>query len=216
MALPLSPRHKHRLIVLALYAGLITLGLWIGAQWERLEDTQISTMDTAMMVKILAVTLIVFIITSAMPFIPGAEIGFGLMVIFGGKVAILVYGAMVSALTISYLVGALVPATWIVRFFRYLGFGKAAQLAQELASRDRKNRIDYLLETAPRRWVPMLVRHRYLAMMLVLNLPGNSLVGGGGGLALAAGMSGLFRFPAFFATLLVAVAPIPLFFLLTM
>lgn len=214
--MPLSPRHKHRLIVLALYAGLIALGLWIGTQWQRLEDTQISAMDPAMMFQILAVTLIVFIITSAMPFIPGAEIGFGLMVVFGGKVAILVYGAMVSALTISYLVGALVPPTWIVRFFAYLGFSKAAQLAQDLASRDRKNRIDYLLETAPRRWVPMLVRHRYLAMMLVLNLPGNSLVGGGGGLALAAGMSGLFRFPAFFAALLVAVAPIPLFFFLTM
>lgn len=184
-------------------------------QWERLESTQISTMDPTMMVQILTVALIVFVITSAMPFIPGAEIGFGLMVIFGGKVAILVYGAMVSALTISYLVGALVPPAWIVRFFRYLGFGKAAQLAQQLASRDRESRIDYLLETAPRRWVPMLVRHRYLAMMLVLNLPGNSLVGGGGGLALAAGMSGLFRFPAFFAALLVAVAPIPLFFLLT-
>ncbi|MFN3170686.1 MAG: hypothetical protein ACE37E_08330 [Hyphomicrobiales bacterium] len=212
----MSPRHKNRLIVLALYAGLIALGLWIGTQWQRLEDTQISAMDPAMMFQILAVTLIVFIITSAMPFIPGAEIGFGLMVVFGGKVAVLVYGAMVSALTISYLVGALVPPTWIVRFFAYLGFSKAARLAQDLASRDRKNRIDYLLETAPRRWVPMLVRHRYLAMMLVLNLPGNSLVGGGGGLALAAGMSGLFRFPAFFATLLVAVAPIPLFFFLTM
>lgn len=216
MALPLSPRHQHRLVALAIYAGLITLGLWIGAQWERLESTQISTMDDAMMVKILAVTLIVFIITSAMPFIPGAEIGFGLMVIFGGKVAILVYGAMVSALTISYLVGALVPPVWIVRFFRYLGFGKAAQLTQQLASRDRQSRIAYLMKNAPPRWMPMLVRHRYLAMMLILNLPGNSLVGGGGGLALAAGMSGLFRFPAFFATLLVAVAPIPLFFLLTM
>jgi len=185
-------------------------------QWERLEDTQVGSMDPAMMFQIIAVALLVFVITSAMPFIPGAEIGFGLMVIFGGKVAILVYGAMVSALTLSYLVGALVPPAWIVQFFGYLGFSKATQLAQELAARDRKNRIDYLLETAPPRWVPMLLRHRYLAMMLILNLPGNSLVGGGGGLALAAGMSGLFRFPAFFATLLVAVAPIPLFFLLTM
>ena len=62
----------------------------------------------------------------------------------------------------------------------------------------------------------MLVRHRYLTMIVLLNLPGNSLVGGGGGLALAAGMSGFFRFPMFFATLLVAVAPVPLFFLITM
>jgi hypothetical protein len=214
--LPLSSRHRHRLVVLCLYGGLILLGWWISMQWERLEDTQVSAMDPAMMFQIIAVALIVFVLTSAIPFIPGAEIGFGLMVIFGGKVALLVYGAMVSALTLSYLIGALVPSAWIVQFFRYLGFRKATQMVEELAVRDRESRIAYLMENAPPRWVPMLLRNRYLAMMLLLNLPGNSLVGGGGGLALAAGMSGLFRFPAFFATLLIAVAPIPLFFLLTM
>jgi hypothetical protein len=214
--LPLTPRHRNRLIVLALYAGLITFGWWVGTQWQRLESAQISAMDPAMMVQILAFALLVFVFTSAIPFIPGAEIGFGLMVIFGGQVAILVYAAMVSALTLSYLVGACVSPHWIARFFGFLGSRRATQLAEDLAARDRHSRIDYLLETAPRRWVPALLRHRYLAMMLLLNLPGNSLVGGGGGLALAAGMSGLFRFPAFVATVLVAVAPVPLFFLLTM
>jgi hypothetical protein len=213
---PLDPRLRRRLLALALYAGLIALGWWISMQWERLEGAQISSMDPAMMFQIVAVALIVFVITSAMPFIPGAEIGFGLMVIFGSKVALLVYGAMISALTLSYLIGALVPAEWIVKFFRYLGFNRATQLAQELAARERYMRIDYLMATAPPRWVPMLLRRRYLAMIILLNVPGNSLVGGGGGLALAAGMSGLFRFHRFFLTLLVAVAPVPLFFLLAM
>ncbi|MFN3225883.1 MAG: hypothetical protein ACE360_06485 [Hyphomicrobiales bacterium] len=214
--MPLDPRLRRRLFVLTLYAGLIALGWWISMQWDRLEGAQISSMDPAMMFQILAVALIVFVITSAMPFIPGAEIGFGLMVLFGGKVALLVYGAMISALTLSYLIGALVPAEWIVRFFRYLGFNRATRLAEELAARERHMRIDYLMANAPPRWVPMLLRHRYLAMIVLLNVPGNSLVGGGGGLALAAGMSGLFRFHRFFLTLLVAVAPVPLFFLLAM
>jgi hypothetical protein len=74
---PLDPRLRRRLFVLALYAGLIALGWWISTQWERLEGAQISSMDPAMMFQILAVALIVFVITSAMPFIPGAEIGFG-------------------------------------------------------------------------------------------------------------------------------------------
>jgi hypothetical protein len=213
---PLDPRLRRRLLALALYAGLIALGWWISTQWERLEGAQISSMDPAMMFQIVAVALIVFVITSAMPFIPGAEIGFGLMVIFGSKVALLVYGAMISALTLSYLIGALVPAEWIVRFFRYLGFNRATRLAEELAARERHMRIDYLMANAPPRWVPMLLRHRYLAMIVLLNVPGNSLVGGGGGLALAAGMSGLFHFHRFFLTLLVAVAPVPLFFLLAM
>ncbi|MBO6675613.1 MAG: hypothetical protein JJ908_11120 [Rhizobiales bacterium] len=212
----LDPRPRRRLFVLALYASLIALGWWISMQWDRLEGTQIQAMDPAMMFQIVAVALIVFVITSAMPFIPGAEIGFGLMVIFGSEVALLVYAAMISALTLSYLIGALVPAEWIVRFFRYLGFSRATQLAEELAARERHMRIDYLMANAPPRWVPMLLRHRYLAMIVLLNIPGNSLVGGGGGLALAAGMSGLFRFHRFFLTLLVAVAPVPLFFLLAM
>lgn len=212
----LSPRPRQRLGVLVIYAGLIALGWWIGGQWERLESVQADTMDPAMMFQIVAVALIVFILVSAMPFVPGAEIGLGLMVVFGGKVAILVYGAMVSALTLAYLIGMLVPPIWIAQFFRYLGFAKAAQLVEDLAARERRTRIDYLLSNAPRRWVPVLVRHRYLTMIVLLNLPGNSLVGGGGGLALAAGMSGFFRFPMFFATLLVAVAPVPLFFLITM
>lgn len=214
--MPLDPRLRRRLFVLTLYAGLITLGWWISTQWDRLEGAQISSMDPAMMFQIVAVALIVFVITSAMPFIPGAEIGFGLMVLFGGKVALLVYGAMISALTLSYLIGALVPAEWIVRFFRYLGFNRATRLAEELAARERHMRIDYLMANAPPRWVPMLLRHRYLAMIVLLNVPGNSLVGGGGGLALAAGMSGLFRFHRFFLTLLIAVAPVPLFFLMAM
>lgn len=213
---PLTARHRRRLFVIVLYAGLVLVGWWIGMQWDRLDETDIRSLDPAMMVQILAVALTLFVLLSSIPFIPGAEIGFGLMVVFGGKVAVLVYAAMVSALTLSYLVGALVPPRWIVGFFRYLGFQKATRLVEDLAARDRRARIDYLMEVAPQRWVPALLRHRYLAMMLVLNLPGNSLVGGGGGLALAAGMSGLFRFPLFLASVLVAVAPIPLVFLLAM
>lgn len=212
----LSPRHRHRLAVAALYGALIGVGWWISQQWNRIDAVDASTMDPAMLFQILAVSLPVFIITSALPFVPGAEIGLGLMVLFGGKVALLVYGAMVIALTLAYLAGSMVSPAWIVRFFRFLGFKKATLLVEELAARERHRRIDYLMETAPARWVPLLLRHRYLAMMVVLNLPGNSLLGGGGGLALAAGMSGLFRLPWFVATLLVAVAPLPLLFLLMM
>lgn len=115
----LSPRHRHRLAVAALYGGLIGLGWWISQQWNRMETVDPSTMDPAMLFQILAVSLPVFIITSALPFVPGAEIGLGLMVLFGSKVALLVYGAMVIALTLAYLAGAMVSPDWIVRFFAF-------------------------------------------------------------------------------------------------
>ena len=48
---------------------------------------------------------------------------------------------------------------------------------------------------------------------LALNLPGNTLVGGGGGIAMVAGLSGLVSPLGFLVTVAVAVAPIPLLFL---
>jgi len=50
---------------------------------------------------------------------------------------------------------------------------------------------------------------RYLALMVLFNLPCNSMLGGGG-IALAAGMSGLFSFPRSVGTVLIAIAPVPL------
>ena len=54
------------------------------------------------------------------------------------------------------------------------------------------------------------MRHRYLAVAVALSIPGNSVIGGGGGISLVAGMSRLFGFSRFVLTLAVAVAPVPL------
>lgn len=58
--------------------------------------------------------------------------------------------------------------------------------------------------------MPRLLRHRYLALAVALNLPGNTLLGGGGGIALMAGLSGLYPMPAYLTTVAIAVAPVPL------
>lgn len=58
----------------------------------------------------------------------------------------------------------------------------------------------------------LFLRFCFVALAVLLNIPGNSFLGGGG-TALAAGMSGLFPFPKFHFTILIAVAPLPLFFL---
>jgi hypothetical protein len=59
-----------------------------------------------------------------------------------------------------------------------------------------------------------LVRSRYALLAVALNTPGNSLLGGGGGLAFIAGASRLFSFWPFLAVVICAVLPVPLFFLL--
>jgi len=47
-------------------------------------------------------------------------------------------------------------------------------------------------------------------LALLINLPGNSLIGGGGGILLVAGPSRLFSLPALVVTLILATAPVPL------
>lgn len=151
-----------------------------------------------------------FVVTSAIPFVPGAEIGFGLILMFGAKVVALVYASMVTALTLSFLIGRVVPAERVATLFGYFGLTKARALALRMGPLSPKARLDLLSDNLPSRFAPLLLRHRHLALIALINLPGNSVVGGGGGIAFTAGLSGLYSLPGFFATLLVAVAPVPL------
>lgn len=147
-----------------------------------------------------------------MPFVPGAEVGFGLLMVFGSRIAMLVYLCMVSSLLIAFVAGRVVPARYIAKFFEFLGFKRACALVTTLDVLDSDERLELLTKNAPRRIAPVLLRYRYLALMLLFNMPGNSMLGGGGGIAFIAGISGLFSFLGFLAAVFVAIAPIPLFF----
>jgi hypothetical protein len=70
-------------------------------------------------------------------------------------------------------------------------------------------KIHAIVRNAPARVIPFLVEHRYLAIAVVFNLPGNALIGGGGGIGMLAGMSALFPFPRYLLTVSLAVAPVP-------
>jgi hypothetical protein len=49
---------------------------------------------------------------------------------------------------------------------------------------------------------------------MVVNLPGNILIGGGGGISLMAGTSGLYSLPRFLCTIAIGISPVPLAFLI--
>ena len=59
-----------------------------------------------------------------------------------------------------------------------------------------------------------VLQHRYVVLAVLLNLPGNVVLGGGGGLAMMAGLSRLFHPLPFVLTVLLAVLPVPLAFYL--
>jgi hypothetical protein len=153
---------------------------------------------------------VVYVVLMAMPFMPAAEIGFSMLVIFGARISFLVYVSTVVALTLAYLAGRLLPAELAAKAFGLMGLMKAQQFVARLAPLSAQDRLALLVRDPPAPWAPNLVRHRYLALAVLLNLPGNIVIGGGGGIALLAGMTRLFPFPAYLGTVALAVAPVPL------
>ena len=201
--------------LLSLYLALVVGGLVAGHGLLGIVEFDIRPSNEALVHEMIMSATAVFVLASSVPFVPGAEIGFALIVALGPPIVVLVYLSMVLALLLSYLLGRFVPAKASAALFGLLGLRRAHDLVLRMAPLDPDGRIALLTDHAPRRLVPFLLRHRHLALAVVLNVPGNTLLGGGGGLALAAGMSGLYRLPAYVATIMLAVAPLPLLVLLT-
>ena len=66
-----------------------------------------------------------------------------------------------------------------------------------------------MIQHAPRRIVPFLLRHRYFVFGVAINTPGNMLIGGAGGIAMVSGISRLFNFGTFVLAVMIAVSPLP-------
>jgi hypothetical protein len=154
--------------------------------------------------------LAVFVLACAVPFVPGAEIGFALLVMLGPKVALLVWLATVAALGLAYAAGRYVPADRIAAGLEALGLARAARLVRDLGALPEAARGAALAAALPGGAAGWLARHRLLALAVLFNLPGNSLVGGGGGIAFATGASRLVRPAAFVALVALAVSPVPI------
>ncbi len=203
-------RWKHLVVLLLAYSGLIALGHW-GGEWLIgfvSDDPGSQPGSRTHILVMLGIAL--YTVLMALPFIPGMEISLALFAAFGQQVAVFIYAATVLAFCISFLIGSLVKARLIAFFFAYAGLQRAEKLVSRLEHLNSKERLDVLMENAPKRFIPFLLRHRHIAIAIAINLPGNALIGGGGGIALLAGMSGLYRFPHYVAIVSLAVAPVPL------
>jgi hypothetical protein len=157
----------------------------------------------------------VYILLMAMPFCPGIEIGLGLIMLFGAPIVPLVYGATVVALMIAFLVGRFVPPRLILHAFDTLRLRRTRDVLRRMEPLDESGRLTLLQGSSSSRVLRGLLRHRYVAVAIALNTPGNIVLGDGGGIALAAGFSRLFSLSGFAITVILAVAPVPLAILLT-
>jgi hypothetical protein len=197
-----------------LLAGLTYLAALLGGLWlsTRLHEVVAQVEAGPIAAGMIVVAFAAFLLLSAIPFVPGAEIGLGILMVLGAEGALLVYLGMVAALGLSFGAGRFVPPDRIAAALGAMGFARARDAVLRTGALPDEERARFIERHAPARWVPVLLRHRYVALALLFNLPGNVILGGGGGIAFAAGASRLFGTGAYLLTIMLAVAPVPLMF----
>jgi len=204
------PSKKKRLSRIAILLAIIILlnfaGTWLGQQI----NFQLFPRHESMLQGALLIALLLYILLMATPFMPGLEVGMAVMFLFGSKSALLVYFCTIVALSISYTIGRYFPLRIVHRLLKWLCLEKASELVIELEPLAQQERLEYLSGKAPSRITPFLLKHRFVAIAVLLNLPGNALIGGGGGIGLVVGMSRLVPFHTYVLVMAIAVSPVPL------
>jgi hypothetical protein len=208
-----APPLKFRRFVKFLLLVLLVVSINIGGTWLIQQiDFQLFPRHDSMLQFVILCSALLYVLLMAIPFMPGIEIGLAVMILLGNKGALLIYLCTVMALAISFIIGRKTPPLLIILLLNWFHLYKASALIAQLKPLDQQQRLKLLYEKAPRKLVPFLLRHRYLAIVAILNLPGNALIGGGGGISVIAGMSKIFPFYVFILLVAVAVAPVPLLF----
>lgn len=200
-----------RLWRLALRLGAIFLAIFVIHQlvlW--LEDWTTATGNQNLMVGTLVLLLLAYATLMAIPFVPGIEIGVSLMILNGPSIAPVIYGATLLGLTSAYLVGRYLSYAQIHWLLDGLNLKSAGQLVDRLNALSREDRLTLLRARSPKFLAPVITDYRYVLIGVLLNVPGNAIVGGGGGIGLVAGISRLFSTPAMILTFAIAVSPVPI------
>ena len=198
---------------ISLIVGFLVLlnygGSWVVGQI----NFQLWPMHEHLMITMLWLSIVVYVLWMAIPFVPGVELGLALMVMLGPKGVVLVYLCTLLSLSLSFTIGRLMPLSVFARFFGWLHLHKAQDLVLQLEPLNSEERLDFLMRTAPSKVTPFLLKHRYLMIAIALNLPGNALIGGGGGIGLITGMSRLYPFPRYILLVSLAITPLPIMIL---
>jgi hypothetical protein len=146
----------------------------------------------------------------ALPFVPGAEIGLAMLAAFGAAIAPLIYVCTVVSMMFAYTAGRFLPIDVLRRALPAMRMHRAADLVARAGPLSGDDRLAMLLDGQSTRALQLAVRYRYVALAVAVNTPGNSVIGGGGGIMLMAGLSGIFSPLATIATIAIAVSPVPL------
>jgi hypothetical protein len=199
-----------RLLKISLIVGFLVLLNYGGSLLVEQINFQLWPEHEHLMITVLWVAILVYVLWMALPFVPGIELGLALMIMLGTRGIVLVYLCTLLSLSLSFTIGRLIPLNGFARFLGWLHLYKARDLVLQLEPLNSEEKLDFLLRAAPSKIIPFLLKHRYLTIAIALNLPGNALIGGGGGIGLISGMSRLYPFPKYILLVSLAITPLPL------
>ncbi|MDU8913540.1 hypothetical protein [Aestuariicoccus sp. MJ-SS9] len=211
---PADPSLGSIVLRVAILIGFLVLAAW-GAQMVRdALNLQIRPDNEQQVHRMIMLGAAAYIGLLALPFVPGAEIGLAMLAAFGPAIAPLIYVCTVASMILAYTAGRFLPIDLLSRILSTLRMHRAADLVARAAPLSADDRVAMLLEGQSARALRLAIRYRYVALALAVNTPGNSIIGGGGGIMLLAGLSGIFSPLATIATIALAVSPVPLAMLL--
>jgi hypothetical protein len=190
--------------------GFIVLATWGVHMIRDALDLQIRPDNEQQVHKAIMIGAVAYVALLAMPFVPGAEIGVALLAGFGAAIAPLIFVCTIAAMMLAFTVGRFLPISALERLLQVLRMRRAAELVARAAPLSRDERVAMLLEGQSKRVLRLALRYRYVAMAVAVNTPGNSIIGGGGGIMIIAGLSGIFTPLSTFLTVILAVSPVPL------
>lgn len=196
-----------RLILLVAFLALATWGVHL---IRDALDLQIRPDNEQQVHSAIMLGSVAYVGLLALPFVPGAEIGLAMLAAFGPRIAPLIYVATVASMMVAYTVGRFLPISALERLLFFLRMRRAAALVVRAALLSPEDRLAMLLDGQSPRSIKLGLRYRYIAVALAVNTPGNSIIGGGGGIMMMAGLSGIFSPIATFLTISLAVSPVPL------
>lgn len=196
-----------RLILLVAFLALATWGVHL---IRDALDLQIRPDNEQQVHSAIMLGSVAYVGLLALPFVPGAEIGLAMLAAFGPSIAPLIYVATVASMMVAYTVGRFLPISALERLLFFLRMRRAAALVARAALLSPEDRLAMLLDGQSPRSIKLGLRYRYIAVALAVNTPGNSIIGGGGGIMMMAGLSGIFSPIATFLTISLAVSPVPL------
>ncbi|NJM84618.1 MAG: hypothetical protein HC844_21260 [Tabrizicola sp.] len=205
---PLHPPGALRRTILRLAVILVLAwGIHLLFDWA---SVQAHLADGQLRMWMLALFVLVYALLIAVPFVPGVEVGLALMAMEGPWIAPWIYVATAAGLIAAFAGGEGFSYPRLQRILADLRMGRARRLIEKVQPLGKEERLSLLQARAPRWAKPFVSQFRYVLLAALINLPGNTLIGGGGGLLFLAGFSRLFHLVPMVVTILLAVGPVPL------